>query len=93
MIMGSLVLIKNAVGFTGIIVLLYLVLAPILKIVVFILALRFLAAVAEPIADKRISTALGQLAKNMSLLITSILGVSFMFFSVIMLVMMTGNVF
>jgi len=57
------------------------------------LALRFIAAVAEPIADKRISAALGQLAKNMSLLVTSILGVAFMFFTVVMLVMMTGNIF
>jgi stage III sporulation protein AE len=91
--LGSLVLIKNAVGFTSVIIMLTALFAPIIKIAVFVLALKLLAAITEPIADGRISKMISGLASNMKLLTASVLGVGFMFFLVVMLVVMTANVF
>jgi stage III sporulation protein AE len=91
LVMGSLVLIKNAIGFTAVIVLISLILAPVAQILVFVLSLKLAAAILEPIADPRISTMLSAVAKNMKLLITAVLGVGFMFFALVMLVMMTLN--
>jgi stage III sporulation protein AE len=93
LMLGSLVLIKNALGFTGIMILLSVLLSPIIKIAVFILALKLTAAIAEPIADKRISKMISGLASNMKLLAAAVIGVGFMFFLTIMLVIMTANVF
>ncbi|MDR1940314.1 MAG: stage III sporulation protein AE [Clostridiales bacterium] len=93
LVMGSMVLIKNALGYTGIMVLLSMLLSPVVKMTVFILALKLTAAIAEPIADKRISKMISGLASNMQLLISSVLGVGFMFFVTVMLVVMTANAF
>ncbi|MDR3293017.1 MAG: stage III sporulation protein AE [Clostridiales bacterium] len=92
LVLGSVVLIKNALGFTGIMIMLSVILAPVIKMAVFILVLKLTAAIAEPISDKRISKMISSLASNMKLLITSVLGVGFMFFLTVMLVIMTGNV-
>ncbi|MDR2047010.1 MAG: stage III sporulation protein AE [Clostridiales bacterium] len=93
LMLGSLVLIKNAVGLTGVIVMLSTVLAPIVKIAVFALALKLTAAIAEPIADKRVSRMLSGLASNMRLLVAAVAGTGFMFFLTVMLVIMTANIF
>jgi stage III sporulation protein AE len=93
LVLGSLVLIKNAVGFTSVVIMLAAIFSPLIKIAVFILALKLLAAVTEPIADARISKMISGLASNMKLLIASVLGVGFMFFLVVMLAVMTANVF
>ncbi|MDR1906474.1 MAG: stage III sporulation protein AE, partial [Clostridiales bacterium] len=93
LVLGSIVLIKNAVGFTGVVILLSVILSPVLRIAVFILALKLTAAIAEPIADRRISNMISGLASNMKLLVSAVLGVGFMFFITSMLVIMTANVF
>jgi stage III sporulation protein AE len=93
LVLGSLVLIKNATGFTSVIILLTMLFSPIIKIAIFVLALKLLAAITEPVADARISKMISGLASNMKLLIASVLGVGFMFFLVVMLVIMTANVF
>lgn len=92
LIMGSAVLIKNAVGLSGILLLLGLVLAPIIKIVVFSLAIKLTAAITQPIGDSRISNFLTSLSKSFSMLIACLLGVSFMYLVTLALFIMTGNV-
>ena len=91
LITASLVLVKNAVGVTGVAVLLAVVLFPLLQIAAYILVLRLAAAVTEPIGDKRVSELLSSLADNAGLLVTALVGVGFMFFVVLMLVMGSFN--
>ena len=88
---ASMVLVKNAVGLTGVAVLLAVVLFPLLQLVVFMLGLRLTAAIAEPVGDARTSSVLGSLADNMSLLITALTGVGFMFFVLLMLIIGSCN--
>lgn len=92
LIMASAVLIKNAVGFTGILLLFGLVLAPVIKIIVFSLAIKLTAALTQPIGDSRISDFLTALNRSFSMLVACLLGVSFMYLITLALLIMTGNV-
>ena len=92
LIMASAVLIKNAVGLSGILLLLGLVLAPIVKIVVLSLAIKLTAAVTQPIGDSRISNFLTTINKSFGMLVACLLGVAFMYLVILALFIMTGNV-
>ena len=53
--------------------------------------LRLTAAITEPIGDTRTSSVLGALADNTGLLVTALVGVGFMFFVILMLVIGSFN--
>ena len=91
LVTASLVLVKNAVGVTGVVVLLAVVLFPLLQLAAYILMLRLAAAVTEPMGDSRTSSVLAALADNSRLLVTALVGVGFMFFIVLMLVIGSFN--
>lgn len=88
---ASVVLVKNAIGYTGAIVLCAIVLFPIIKVVVFSLGLRLCASIAEPVGDDRVSSLLTDVAKNVNLLVTALAGVAFLFFLMIMMIIATCN--
>ncbi len=92
LIMTSAILIKNAVGLSGILLLLGIVLAPIVKIIVFSLALKLTAAITQPIGDTRISDFLTTMNKSFGMLVACLLSVVFMYLVILALLMMTGNV-
>ena len=91
LVTASLVLVKNAVGVTGVVVLLAVVLFPLLQLAAYILMLRLAAAVTEPMGASRTSSVLAALADNSRLLVTALVGVGFMFFIVLMLVIGSFN--
>lgn len=93
LIVASSVLIKNAVGLCGLILLLVTILVPILKLVVYMLALKLTAAILEPVTDSKISNFITMTSKNISLLIVLILGCAFSYMLVLGIVMCTANVF
>lgn len=88
---ASVVLVKNAVGYTGAIILCAIVLFPIVKVVVFSLGLRICASIAEPVGDDRVATLMMDVAKNVNLLVTALAGVAFLFFLMIMMIIATCN--
>lgn len=81
----SLVLVKNAIGYSGALILICIVLFPLVKVVIFSLTLRLTAAIVEPIGDTRMSGLLANVANNMNLLITALAGVAFLFYILLML--------
>jgi stage III sporulation protein AE len=87
LVYASCVLIKNALGYTGVLALGSVVIYPIILLAVQMLALRLGAAVTEPLGGERISKFLTSVAKNLRLLITAVAGTGFMFFIVIMLLL------
>lgn len=91
LVTASLVLVKNALGYTGVLVLVAVVAFPLVKIILFSLSLRLTAAVVEPIGDERVSNMLTAAADNISLLVAALAGAAFMFFMIIMLVLGTCN--
>lgn len=88
---ASVVLVKNALGYTGAIVLCAIVLFPLVKVVVFSLTIKLTAAICEPLGDTRTSNLLFSVSKNMNLLVTALAGVAFMFFLLLMLLISSCN--
>lgn len=62
-IMASSMLIKNAVGGVGLFLLLSTVISPVLNLVIFMLSLKFMAGIIEPIGDKKIASFISDLSK------------------------------
>ncbi len=90
-IVASSVLIKNAIGFCGLIILFSVVIMPILHIAIFGLLLKLVASILEPLSDGKISNFLFGISKTLSMLIAILVGVSFMFLLIVGLVMCTAN--
>ncbi len=86
LISASLLIVKNAFGYTAVIVLGAVVMFPLLRIVAFIFSVRLCSAITEPLGDDRVSNMLSSVADNCGLLISALAGVSFMFFILIMLI-------
>lgn len=93
LIVASSVLIKNAVGACGLLLLFATIIVPIVKLIVFMFCLKFASAVLEPITDSRISNFISMLAKSISLLIVLILGCAFMYLLLSGMIMCTANFF
>ena len=88
---ASLVLVKNAVGYTGAVLLCATVAFSLVKVVMFSLAAKLTGAIAEPIGDDRVSKLLYGVSKNLNLLITALAGVAFLFFLTLMLLISSCN--
>ena len=91
LVVASLILLKNSFGLIAIIILLAIVLIPVIKIVIFSLLLKAVAAILEPIADKRISDLLFNTAKCFNLLLVIIIGLAFIIFIMLILIIVTCN--
>ncbi len=93
LILASASLIKNALGATGLILLIANIIGPILKIIILMFGYKFVAAVLEPISDKRISSFIMSISKLLLLPIICILGVAFMYILTVALIICSGNIY
>lgn len=89
-VIGSAVLIKNAVGTAGLIFLLILCLIPFLKLGFAALFYRLLAAVSQPVSDKRMVECVSSVGEGAGLLMKVLLTVGALFF--ISVAMVTASV-
>lgn len=90
-ILASSNLIKNAVGGAGLIMLLASILSPLLELVVFMLALKLVAGIIEPLGNRQVASFISSLSKSMVLLIALLIGVAFVYFIMLALVMFSAN--
>ncbi len=86
-------LIKNAVGATGLLLLLATVLAPLIELILFMLALKLIAGIVEPLGNSQIANFISSISRHMVLLIALIIGVAFIYFIMLGLVMCSANIF
>ena len=91
-VLASSSLIKNAVGACGLLLLAGTVLAPIIELIIFMLALKLMAGIIEPLGDGKIASFVNTLSKNMTMLISMIVAVSFMYVILTGLVMCSANI-
>lgn len=91
-ILGATILIKNAVGIGGIIVLLTICLIPILKIVAFILIYKVSAALIQPISNNRVIECLSGVGDAVKLLLSSVVTVVLLFLISIAIIAISTNV-
>ncbi|MBR2871431.1 MAG: stage III sporulation protein AE [Clostridia bacterium] len=93
LVVAGSVLIKNSVGVASIVVLFFYILSPVIKIAVFGLMLKLVAAVTESISDSKISDLCSCVAKSISYLNVLILLSGFMMFISILLMIFSANAF
>lgn len=90
-IMVSSILIKNAIGASGLFLMFSIIISPIVQIIVFSLTLKLAAAILEPLTDNKISDFIYSIAKTLTFLVILILGVAFMYLITVGLIMCTAN--
>ena len=86
------VLVKNAVGVVGVLVLIFTIISPILQIVILKLSLQFMSGVIEGVGDGKVSSMLEDVSKILIYPIVIILAVSFMYILMLTLFIMTANI-
>ena len=84
-------ILKNAVGFVGIFVVLAICIVPVIKLAVLSVAFNLTAALSEPIADKKIVSVLEQMGGTFKLLLGMIASVSVMLMIGLTLVLKITN--
>ena len=90
-IMASSMLIKNAIGASGLLLMFSTVIVPIVQIVLLQLCLKLTSAILEPLTDNRISNFISSVSKTLIMPIVLILGVAFMYLIFMGLIICTGN--
>lgn len=77
-VLGCGVILKNAVGFLGVIIIIGICILPILKLSILTISYKLLASVSEVIADSKIVSLLDQIADIFKILLGILVAVSFM---------------
>lgn len=89
--LGSM-LIKNAIGVGGLIILFLTILSPLIQIIVFKLGLQLVAGIIEPTNNSEICDFIGNCSKVLTFPIVIILGVAFMYVLLVALLMCSVSV-
>lgn len=90
-IIGCSIVVKNAVGVAGLIVISMICLIPCIKIFTILVIYKFSSALIELISDKRISNCLYDMSGVVSILLITVLGIALVFFLTISIVIAAGN--
>lgn len=86
------ILLKNTIGAAGAVIIFLLCLAPLVRVGIANLSLRFGAAVLQPVSDRRITDCLGYAAKTHKLLIRLLLYTMLLFMlMVVFVLLLTGS--
>lgn len=92
MILGSGVLIKNTMGAAAVLILLLLTLIPLLKLLIMLLMYRVVAAVIQPVGDKRLVACISSVADGQKLLLGMVFASLALFLITIALICAGTNV-
>ena len=91
LILASSVLIKNAIGVSGLVMLFLCFFSPIIQIVVVQLLLKLTSAILEPVCDKETPDFLYSISKSLNMLLVSLLSIGFMFLISVSILMCCSN--
>lgn len=91
-ILSASLLLKNAIGIVGLIIILFIALFPALKIFAIAVIYKVAAAILQPIADGPVITTLNTISKYIVFILACLLAVSFMFFLAIVIIIAASNV-
>jgi stage III sporulation protein AE len=91
-ILGCSLLIKNAVGAIGIIILAIIIALPLLKILTLIFVYKMTAAIIEPITENQLVNCLNDMSNAMVLILGTVISVAIMFFLTVTMIVGAGNI-
>lgn len=84
-------ILKNSLGFIGLLVLLFICVLPIIKILALLLVYKVIAVVIQPIGSSNLVEFFNQVGKSLLLILISIISTATMFFITITIIVETGN--
>ncbi|NMA95969.1 MAG: stage III sporulation protein AE [Clostridiales bacterium] len=90
-VIGYSVIVKNAVGIAGLIIIIMICLMPCIKIFALMIIYKISSALIELISDKKIADCLYDISGIMSTLLVTVLGVAIVFFLTIAIMIAAGN--
>ena len=85
------ILIKNALGICGVVLILAAMLSPLFELIAFGLMLKLAAGLIEPLTDSSIPNLLTSLSKSLNYIMASVLIISFMYIITVILLICTGG--
>lgn len=91
MIIGGSLLIKNAMGVLGVVIIFLFCAFSVIKIVALIFIYKFARAVIQPISDSKIVACLNDLSSSLILVFASVLSVAMMFFIMVTILIGVAN--
>lgn len=91
-VIGASLLVKNAVGMAGVIILLLIVIFPSIKILTLALIYSFSAAILQPLGDNPIIDTLNMIGKNLLFIFAALASVGLMFFLVLTIIITASNI-
>lgn len=83
--------IKNAISAIGLIVIIFIIIYPVIKLVLMSFIYKLSQALVEPVSDKRITACIGAASDGMVVLLSCVLSVSLMFFVLLAIMAETGK--
>ncbi|WP_077326907.1 stage III sporulation protein AE [Virgibacillus siamensis] len=91
-ILSASLLLKNAVGIVGVIIIVFIAIFPALKILAIAITYKLAAAVLQPVGDGPLITSLNTISKYMLYILACLLTVTLMFFLAIVIIVAAGNI-
>lgn len=90
-VMGSTLILKNAVGLIGVIVIVAIGLIPVVKVAILMGLYYLVAAVIEPISDSRIVKCMGYIGDSLKLILAILITITFIYIIAITLMIKISN--
>ncbi|MGE4282238.1 MAG: stage III sporulation protein AE [Clostridia bacterium] len=91
-VIGCSLILKNAIGIVGLIIIILICFIPVVKIASLIVIYRLTGAIIEPVSDKRIVQCISELGNSLTLVFAMVLSVAVMFLLSITIVIGAGNI-
>ncbi len=91
LVLAGTVLIKNAIGFSAIVLMLVSVIPTLLSIILLVLTLKLSSGICETLGNERMAGVLSSVSGSISLLVSVLLGVVFLYFVFVLLLILSGN--
>lgn len=91
LVVGSGLLLKNALGIVSLLAIVFITLSPVIKIIAMMFTFKISAALVEPLGEKELADSLHDMSKSLLYIFTAVASVSIMFFMAITIIIGTGN--
>jgi stage III sporulation protein AE len=91
LVMGASLLLKNAIGIFGVIVVFMICIFPLIKLLSLILVIKISGALVQPLGDEKMAKCLDSMGNNLLLVFGAVLTVALMFFLSITMILAAGS--
>lgn len=88
---GYSLLLKNSLSGLGLVIILFLVLYPVVKLIIMSLTFKLTAALIEPVSDKKLVNCISSVGNSITLIMSCVISISIMFFIMIAIIASAGK--